>query len=82
MTSVSERLNSLQFMKDWHLVAILFVFVMLEVIILVVVTAIGNARFTVTTIRDKEYPGEFTDVSFEAGILYSCLYTALQFFLG
>ena len=54
---------SIQFMKDWHLVAILFVFITIDVIILVVVTAIADARFGVSTIPDKEYPGEFVDVS-------------------
>ena len=68
---------SLQFMKDWHLVAILLVFVMVDVIILVVVTAVGNARLTVTTIRDKEYPVEFTDVSLEAGIQLHVFYKLL-----
>ena len=50
-------------MKDWHLVAILFVLIALDVILLVVVTAIEDARFGIKIVRDKEFPGEFTDVS-------------------
>lgn len=50
-------------MRDWHLIAVVFIFVMVDVIMLVIITAIGNARFTVATIPDAEHPGEFTDVS-------------------
>ena len=50
-------------MKDWHLVVILFVFITIDVIILVTVTAIADDRFSVTTVPDKEHPGEFIDVS-------------------
>lgn len=51
-------------MRDWHLMAIIFTFILLDLIILVSVTAITGSRFTVITIADKEHPGESVDVSF------------------
>lgn len=43
--------------------AIVFIFIMVDVIMLVTITAIGDARYMVATIPDAEHPGEFTDVS-------------------
>ena len=50
-------------MKDWHLMIITFIFVMVDVIILVSITGIDSARFMVAIIPDREHPGEFIDAS-------------------
>ena len=42
---------------------ITFIFVMVDVTILVSISAIDNARFMVAIIPDKEHPGQFIDVS-------------------
>ena len=44
---------------------ITFIFVMVDVTILVIISAIDNARFMVAIIPDREHPGEFSDVSCE-----------------
>ena len=51
-------------MKDWHLMVITFIFVMVDVTILVSISAIDSARFMVAIIPDREHPGETIDVSF------------------
>ena len=53
----------MQFMKDWHLMVIAFIFVMVDVTILVSISAIDSARFMVAIIPDREHPGESIDVS-------------------
>lgn len=53
----------MQFMKDWHLMFITFIFVMVDVTILVSISAIDSARFMVAIIPDREHPGESIDVS-------------------
>ena len=41
---------------------IVFIFIFLDLLILISVTAITGSRYTVITIADKEHPGEHTSV--------------------
>ena len=43
---------------------ITFIFVMVDVTILISISAIDSARFMVAIIPDREHPGESIDVSF------------------
>lgn len=49
-------------MKDWHLILIIGVFVILDLILLTIVTAVDSSRYTVKIIPDKEHPGTSVEV--------------------
>lgn len=69
------NVNYVQFMKDWHLMIITLIFLGVDVTILIVTSAIDNARFMVASIPDREHPGEFSDVSDDwMQTITACLY--------
>ena len=43
---------SLQLLKDWHLMLIVLILVMVDLIILTTVTAVDTARYTVMSVQD------------------------------
>ena len=45
---------SLQLLKDWHLMVIVLILVMVDLIILTTVTAVESSRYTVISVRDRE----------------------------
>jgi len=60
-----------QFLKDWHLMITVLIFVILDVIILTTVTAIDSSRYTVMSVRDRENPDSVQNVS-ESILSFSC----------
>ena len=45
---------SLQLLKDWHLMVIVLILVMVDLIVLTTVTAVESSRYTVISVRDRE----------------------------
>ena len=45
---------SLQLLKDWHLMLIVLIMVMVDLIIISTVTDVDTARYTVINVRDGE----------------------------
>ena len=46
----------LQLIKDYHLMLLVLVFVLVDTVMLTVVMSLDNSRFTVTTIPNKQDP--------------------------
>ena len=46
----------MQFLKDWHLMIVVLIFVIVDIIILTTVTAVDNARYTFLSVQDRENP--------------------------
>ena len=57
-----DIIPNLQFFQDWHLALIVLIFVIVDLIILITVTAIDGVRYTVRTLLDPETPA-IVDVS-------------------
>ena len=51
-----DIIPNLQPLKDWHLAVIVLIFVIVDLIILITVTAINRVRYTARTIVDPENP--------------------------
>ena len=53
-------------LKDWHLFVIVMIFVLVDVIILTVVSALDGVRFDLDRVKDNEFPSR-PNVSREEG---------------
>ena len=69
---------NLQLLKDWHLAVIVLIFVIVDLIILITVTAVDGVHYTVRTIHDAEHPTS-VNVSWKlVDTPYNCAFTYRQ----